>query len=96
MNNNLHIGSSLDDFLEDEGILEQINLIAIKRVIAWQIKHAMEEKKLTKSDMAKQMKISRSSLDILDPNNTSVTLDTIDRAAKIIGKRVRFELVDLA
>jgi DNA-binding Xre family transcriptional regulator len=97
MNNNLHIGSSLDDFLEEEGILEEINLIAIKRVIAWQIKHAMEEKKLTKSDMAKQMKTSRSSLDrLLDPNNTSVTLDTIDRAAKIIGKRVRFELVDVA
>ncbi|MGI8503928.1 MAG: helix-turn-helix domain-containing protein [Hassallia sp.] len=95
MNENLHIGSSLDDFLEEEGILEEINLIAIKRVIAWQIKNAMEEKKLTKSEMAKQMKTSRSSLDrLLDPNNASVTLDTIDRAAKIIGKRVRFELVD--
>jgi antitoxin HicB len=95
MNDNLHIGSSLDDFLEEEGILEEINVIAIKRVLAWQIKNAMEEKKLTKSEMAKQMKTSRSSLDrLLDPNNASVTLDTINRAAKIIGKRVHFELVD--
>ncbi len=95
MNDNLHIGSSLDDFLEEEGILEEINLIAIKRVLAWQIKNAMEEKKLTKSEMAKQMKTSRSSLDrLLDPNNASVTLDTINRAAKIIGKRVHFEFVD--
>ncbi|MBD2774596.1 helix-turn-helix domain-containing protein [Iningainema tapete] len=95
MSNNPYIGSSLDDLLEKEGTLEEINLIAIKRVIAWQIKQAMEEKNLTKTEMAKQMKTSRASLDrLLDPNNTSVTLDTIDRAARVIGKRVRFELVD--
>lgn len=96
MNNNPYIGSSLDDLLEEEGTLDEINLIAIKRVIAWQIKQAMEERKLTKKAMAKEMKTSRSSLDrLLDPNNASVTLDTIDRAARVIGKRVRFELVDL-
>lgn len=95
MKNNPHIGSSFDDFLEEEGTLEETNLLAIKRVISWQIKEAMQEKQLTKTEMAKQMNTSRSSLErLLDPDNTSVTLDTIQRAAKIIGKRVRFELVD--
>jgi DNA-binding Xre family transcriptional regulator len=95
MNKNPYVGSSLDDLLEEEGTLEEINLIAIKRVIAWQVKQAMEERNLTKTEMAKQMNTSRSSLDrLLDPNNPSVTLDTIDRAARVIGKRVHFEFVD--
>ncbi|MCC5629175.1 helix-turn-helix domain-containing protein [Nostoc sphaeroides CHAB 2801] len=95
MNKNPHIGSSLDDLLEEEGTLEEINLIAAKRVIAWQISKAMEEKKLNKAAMAKEMNTSRSSLDrLLDPNNSSVSLDTIDRAARVVGKRIRFELVD--
>jgi antitoxin HicB len=95
MNKNPYIGSSLDDLLEEEGTLEEINLIAAKRVIAWQISKAMEEKKLNKTAMAKEMKTSRSSLDrLLDPNNASVSLDTIDRAARVVGKRIRFELVD--
>ena len=96
MTNNPYMGSSLDDLLEEEGTLAEIESIAIKRVIAWQVKQAMEEKKLTKQAMAKEMKTSRSSLDrLLDPNNPSVTLETIERAAKAIGKRVRLELVDV-
>lgn len=95
MTNNPYIGSSLDDLLEEEGKLAEIESLAIKRVIAWQVKQVMEEKKLTKTAMVKEMKTSRSSLDrLLDPNNPSVTLDTIERAAKAIGKRVRLELVD--
>lgn len=95
MSSNPYIGSSLDDLLEEEGTLAEINAIALKRVIAWQVKQAMEEKKLTKTAMAKEMKTSRSSLErLLDPENPSVTLDTIERAAKAIGKRVRLELVD--
>lgn len=95
MRNNPYIGSSLDDLLEEEGTLAQIESIALKRAIAWQVKQAMEEKNLTKTAMAKQMNTSRSSLDrLLDPNNPSVTLETIERAAMAIGKRVRFELVD--
>jgi antitoxin HicB len=95
MNKNPYVGSSLDDLLEEEGTLEEINLIAAKRVIAWQICKAMEEKKLNKAAMAKEMKTSRSSLDrLLDPNNSSVSLDTIGRAARVVGKRIRFELVD--
>ncbi|ALF52793.1 Fis family transcriptional regulator [Nostoc piscinale CENA21] len=96
MNKNPHIGSSLDDLFEEEGILEEINLIATKRVIAWRISEAMNEKNLNKTAMAKKMGTSRSSLSrLLDPNNTSVSLDTIERAAKVVGKRVKFELVDI-
>ncbi|MEH2004682.1 helix-turn-helix domain-containing protein [Nostoc sp.] len=95
MNKNPYVGSSLDDLLEEEGTLEEINLIAAKRVIAWQISKAMEEKKLNKAAMAKEMKTSRSSLDrLLDPSNSSVSLDTIARAARVVGKRIRLELVD--
>lgn len=96
MSSNPYIGSSLDDLLEEEGTLASINAIALKRVIAWQVQQAMEEKKLTKTAMAREMKTSRSSLErLLDPENPSVTLDTIERAAKAIGKRVRLELVDV-
>lgn len=95
MNSNPHIGSSFDSFLEEEGTLADIETIALKRAIAWQIEQVMAEKKLTKTAMAKQMKTSRSSLDrLLDRDNPSVTLNTIERAAKVIGKRVRLELVD--
>ncbi|MCM0589363.1 MAG: helix-turn-helix domain-containing protein [Gloeotrichia echinulata IR180] len=95
MSNNPYIGSSLDALLEEDGILDEVNLIAIKRVIAWQIKQAMDQKNLTKKAMAEEMKTSRSSLDrLLDPDNVSVTLDTIDRAARAVGKRIHFELLD--
>jgi antitoxin HicB len=96
MKKNPHIGSSLDDLFEEEGTLEEINLIATKRVIAWQISEAMNKRNLNKTAMAEKMGTSRSSLDrLLDPNNTSVTLDTLERAAKAVGKRVHVELVDL-
>ena len=92
---NLHIGSSLDDFLKEEGILEEVTAKAIKRVLAWQINQIMKQKKLTKTRMAKQMKTSRAQLDrLLDPNNQAVTLLTITRAAQTLGKRVEIQLVD--
>ena len=95
MSSNPYIGSSVDDLLEEDGALAEINSIALKRVIAWQIQQAMVEKNLTKTAMAKEMKTSRSSLErLLDPNNPSVTLDTLERAATVIGKRVHFELMD--
>jgi DNA-binding Xre family transcriptional regulator len=95
MSKNPYIGSSLDNLLEEEGTRVEIELIALKRAIAWQIQQAMEEKKLTKTAMAKAMKTSRVSLErLLDPDNPSVTLDTIERAAAAIGKRIRLELVD--
>jgi antitoxin HicB len=95
MKKNSHIGSSLDDLFEEEGTLNEINIIAVKRVIAWQIQQEMAKKNLSKTEMAQQMQTSRSSLDrLLDPDNPAVTLDTIERAARVIGKKVRFELVD--
>ena len=95
MKKNPRIGSSFDDFLEEEGMLDEINTIAIKRVIAWQIQQGMAKKNLSKTEMAQQMQTSRSSLErLLDPDNPAVTLDTIERAARVIGKKVRFKLVD--
>ncbi|MGI0492951.1 Fis family transcriptional regulator [Alkalinema pantanalense CENA528] len=91
---NPHIGSSFDDFLEEEGILVEVESIAWKRVIAFQITQLMEEQNLTKTDMAKKMKTSRAALDrLLDPTNTSATLNTLEQAAIVLGKRLRVELV---
>lgn len=96
MVDNPHIGSSFDDFLEEEGILQECELTAIKRVIAWQVEQAMQKQGLSKSDMAKQMNTSRASLNrLLDPDNVGVTLQTIQAAASTVGKRVKIELVDV-
>jgi predicted XRE-type DNA-binding protein len=89
-----HIGSSLNDFLKDEGRLEEAQRIAIKRVLAWQLSKIMEEQKLTKVEMARRMKTSRTQVDrLLDPGNNKVQLDTLERAAAILGKELRVELV---
>lgn len=94
-NNNPQIGSSLDNFLDEENLLTQVNEIAIKRVIAWQIKQEIETKQMTKTGVAKAMGTSRAAIDrLLDPDNTSVTLHTLDRAARILGKRIKIELVE--
>lgn len=90
-----HLGSDFDDFLRDEGLLEEAEAVASKRVLAYQIARAMEQRKLTKAAMARQMGTSRSSLDrLLDPQMPSVTLLTIERAARALGKRVRIEMVE--
>ena len=84
-----HTGSTFDSFLEDEGIREEVEAVAIKRVLAWQLKKAMKEQRKTKRLMAKQLHTSRSQLDrLLDPENISVTIATITRAARALGKRV--------
>src|ERR1035438_2584116 len=84
-----HSGSTFDSFLEQEGIREEVEAVAIKRVLAWRLKQAMQEQQKTKQAMAKQLHTSRSQLDrLLDPQNVSVTLDTITRAARALGKRV--------
>ena len=94
MTTNPYIGSSLDDLLEEDGILEEVDAIAIKRVLAWQVSQLMQEKGLTKTTMAQEMNTSRASLDrLLDPENTSVTLNTMVNAAKAVGKRLRIELM---
>ena len=88
-----HIGSNFDDFLSEEGILEEINLVAIKRVISYQLRETMKEKRLSKQKLAGLMKTSRSSVDrLLNPDNTSITLKTLDKAAQVLGKKVVCEL----
>lgn len=93
-NKNAHIGSSFDDFLEETGDSTEVSAVAIKRVIAWQVAQKMEAEKISKTRMAELMETSRSALDrLLDPTNTSVTLNTLDNAAKAIGKTLHVELV---
>ncbi|HXX19543.1 MAG TPA: hypothetical protein VEJ46_09080 [Candidatus Acidoferrum sp.] len=90
-----HSGSKFDSFLEQEGIREEVEAVAIKRVLAWQFQQAMREQQKTKQAMAKQLRTSRSQLDrLLDPRNVSVTLDTITRAAKVLGKRLIIRVAD--
>jgi antitoxin HicB len=87
-------GSTLDEFLAEQGILEEATEHAIKSVLAWQIEQAMKAQSLTKSAMARRMETSRAQLDrLLDPTNTSVTLHTLQKAAAVVGKRIRLELV---
>jgi antitoxin HicB len=91
-----HNGSTFDSFLEEEGIREEVEAVAIKRVLAWQLEKAMQEQQKTKQAMAKQLHTSRSQLDrLLDPSNVSVTLDTITRAARALGKRVIIRFADV-
>lgn len=90
---NPHVGSNFDDFLAEEGLLEEATARAIKRVIAWQFQEAMKAKRVTKSAMAKKMRTSRSALDrLLDENDTGLTIDTLSRAAQALGYRVKLEL----
>lgn len=90
---NIHVGSDFDDFLADEGLLEGASAVAIKRVIAWQIAEAMKARGLSKKAMAEQMHTSRSHLDrLLDADDTGLTLETLSRAAQVLGRRLRVDL----
>ncbi len=87
------IGSSFETFLKEENLYDDVSAQAIKRVIAWQIEQGMTDLGLTKSNMATQMKTSRSQLDrLLDPDNEKIQLDTLHRAATILGKRLMISL----
>jgi antitoxin HicB len=88
-----HMGSSIDDFLKGEGILEEAQAQAIKEVVAWQLGQAMKKKKISKSRMAALLKTSRTQVDrLLDPKN-DITLSSLQRAAAMLGRRVIVELV---
>jgi DNA-binding Xre family transcriptional regulator len=88
------IGSSLDDFLAEEGILEDVEAAAIKRIIAWQLERVIAQEGITKTVLASRMKTSRAAVNrLLDPQNESVTLLTLKKAASVLGKRLRLELV---
>jgi predicted XRE-type DNA-binding protein len=95
MARNKHRGSTLDEFLAQEGVLEEFQAKAIKEVVAWQLGEAMRERKLSKNQLAKQMHTSRTQIDrLLDPEAQNVTIETLQRAAAVVGKRVQIELVD--
>jgi len=91
---NPHDGSTLDDFLREEGIFEEIEAAALKRALALKVADLMRKKRMKKATMAKQMRTSRAALDrLLDPSNPSVTLATLTRAAKALGKKIKIDLV---
>jgi antitoxin HicB len=88
------IGSSFEDYLIGEGVETETRSLAIKRVLAWQLEEAMKHEKLSKNQMAKAMHTSRSQLDrILDPENERIQLDTMIKAARVLGKQLRIELI---
>ena len=94
MTDNLYTGSSFDDFLQEEDLYEEVSAIAIKRVLARQLEAEMKRQNLTKTEMAKQMQTSRAQLDrLLDPEKTGVSIETITRAASVVGRQLRIELV---
>jgi antitoxin HicB len=94
MADNKHRGSTLDSFLEQEGMLGEFQARAIKEVIAWQLAEAMKARKLTKTALAVLMKTSRTQINrVLDPNDGNVTIETLQRAAALVGRRVQLELV---
>ena len=87
------IGGDFDDFLRGEGILDDAEAVAAKRVIAFQIAQEMERGHVSHAELARRMKTSRSAVDrLLDPTNPSVTLSTLERAASAVGKRLRVQL----
>ena len=91
---NPHDGSSLDDFLKEDGFFEEVQAAALKRAFALKLTDLMEEQQVTKTSLAGQMRTSRAALDrLLDPANTSVTLATLTRAARALGRKVKIELV---
>jgi antitoxin HicB len=89
-----NIGSSFDSWLREEGIYEKVSANAIKKVVARQVEAAMRQKGLTKVEMARRMRTSRSALDrLLDPENEAITLSTLQRAAAVVGRQIRLELL---
>lgn len=94
---NPHDGSTFRSWLEEEGIYEEVTASAQKKVLAWQIEQLMAKKNLTKSEMAKRMKTSRAAVNrLLDASHNSVTLQTLNRAASALGRRIELKLVKAA
>ncbi len=89
-----HVGSDFDEYLKEEGLIEEVERVAIKRVVAYQVGQLMLNQGFTKTEMARRMHTSRASLDrLLDPENNSVTLQTLERAARALGRRLHIALV---
>ena len=90
------IGSSFESLMNEEGLYDEVTAVAIKRVLAWQIEEAMKSQKISKQKMAQRMHTSRTQVDrMLDPKNDKVSLETIHRAASVVGKRLRISLEDV-
>ena len=91
---NKHKGSTFESFLEEEDIFDDVEAVAIKRVIAYELEQVMKNNHLTKSEMAIKMHTSRSALDrLLDPENTSITLRTLIKTIHAVGKKFRFAII---
>jgi antitoxin HicB len=88
-----HMGSSIDDFLKDEGIFEEAQAQAVKEVVAWQLAQAMKQKKISKAKMATLLKTSRTQVDRLLDARNDITLSSLQRAAAMVGRRVSIQLV---
>jgi len=94
MNKNKHRGTNFDEFLRDEGILEEVEVKAAKRAVVLQLEKLMKSQSLSKKAMAEQMRTSRAALDrLLDASNSSVTLSTLGKAARVVGRKLKIELV---
>ena len=93
MNNN-HIGTNFSDFLKEDGIYEEVNDIAIKRVIAYQLEQEMKAQNITKTKMAEMMNTSRAVVNrLLNPDNSSLTLSTLESATQALGKRLNISII---
>lgn len=88
-----HLGSSIDDFMKEEGIFEEAQAEAIKEVVAWQLDQAMKKKRISKNRMATLLKTSRTQVDRLLNPKSDITLSSLQRAAAMVGRRVMIELV---
>jgi antitoxin HicB len=88
-----HMGSSVDDFLKEEGIFEEAQAQTVKEVVAWQLAEAMKKKKISKNRMAALLKTSRTQIDRLLSAKDDITLSSLQRAAAVVGRRVTIELV---
>ena len=87
------VGSRFDDFLKEEGIYDETQALATKRVLVWQLEQEMKKQSISKQKMAARMHTSRSQLDrLLDPDNSQVQLDTLDRAARAVGRTLKVKL----
>ena len=91
-----NIGSNFEDFLKENGIYQEVTSHAVKRIIAWQLAEAMKARKISRNEMAKRMKTSRTQITrLFDPDNDRVQLDTIQKAAAVVGKRISITLEDV-
>ena len=88
-------GSSFDSFLQDEGMYEEVNAKAVKKVLAWQLAQALDKENVTKTELASRMRTSRAAVNrLLDPDNPSLNLQTMEKAARALGRKLTIQLVE--